>query len=174
VHEGASFSPVLNPLGRVRPVVTDLDVVAVARLRADGQRYTQNRRRLVTLLAGAGQPLTIPEILERAAELAQSSVYRNLAVLERAGVVQRVVTTDEWARFELAEDLTEHHHHLICDRCGLVRDFTVSADLERSIDDALATVAADAGFALDHHRLDLVGHCAACAHEARRPAATHQ
>jgi Fur family transcriptional regulator, ferric uptake regulator len=155
-------------------VPTDLDLVAVARLRADGQRYTENRRRLVTLLAHAGQPLTIPEILERAAGLAQSSVYRNLSVLERVGVVRRVVTTGEWARFELAEDLTEHHHHLVCDRCGLVRDFTVSAELERSIDDALATVAADAGFALDHHRLDLVGRCGACAGGTRHPVTAHQ
>ena len=34
-------------------------------------------------------------------------MYRNLSVLERAGVVQRIVTTDEWARYELAEDLTD-------------------------------------------------------------------
>ena len=34
-------------------------------------------------------------------------MYRNLSILERAGVVQKVVTSDEWARFELAEDLTE-------------------------------------------------------------------
>lgn len=142
---------------------SELDRIAVTRLRADGQRYTENRKQLVTVLSEAGQPLTIPDILERAADLAQSSVYRNLAVLERAGVVQRIVTTDEWARFELAEDLTEHHHHLICHRCGLVRDFTVSSALERSIDRALAEVAEAAGFVLDHHRLDLVGRCERCA-----------
>jgi Fur family transcriptional regulator, ferric uptake regulator len=144
-------------------VSAELERIATTRLKADGQRYTDSRRRLVDVLAGAGQPLTIPEVLERTPGLPQSSVYRNLAVLERAGVVQRVVTADEWARFELAEDLTEHHHHLICNGCGLVKDFTVSDQLERSIDKALAAVAADAGFAVDHHRLDLVGRCADCA-----------
>ncbi len=44
-----------------------------------------------------------------------------------------------------------------------MRDFTVSPRLERSIDEALAKVAGDAGFRLDHHRLDLVGFCADCA-----------
>jgi Fe2+ or Zn2+ uptake regulation protein len=77
--------------------------------------------------------------------------------------VQKIITTDEWARFELAEDLTEHHHHLICSGCGAVRDFTVSPRLERSIDEALIEVADQAGFQLDHHRLDLVGLCEACA-----------
>ena len=49
-------------------------------------------------------------------------MYRNLTVLEDAGVISRVVTHDEWARFELAEDIGGHHHHLICEQCGTVRD----------------------------------------------------
>ncbi len=145
------------------PAVEDLDRIAVARLAAHGQRYTTNRRQLVHLLAESPAPLTIPEILEQRRELAQSSVYRNLALLEQSGLVQRIVTNDEWARFELAEDLTEHHHHLICSTCGLVRDFTVAPRLERSINDALTKVADDASFTLQHHRLDLVGLCGACA-----------
>ena len=141
----------------------DLDRFAAARLRRDGQRYTANRRQLVHLLAEADAPLTIPEIRERKRELAQSSVYRNLAVLQQAGLVQRVVSSDDWARFELAEDLTEHHHHVICSMCGLVRDFTLGSPLERSIDEALGTVAEETGFTLHHHRLDMVGLCGSCA-----------
>lgn len=140
----------------------DLDRVAVTRLRTTGQRYTGNRRELLRLLAVESAPLTIPEILTRRRDLAQSSVYRNLTVLEQAGLVQRIVTRDEWARFELAEDLTEHHHHLICSACGLVRDFTLKTRLERSIDDALETVADDCEFTLLSHRLDLVGLCRDC------------
>ena len=140
----------------------DLDHTALARLRADGQRYTENRRELVGVLAGAGTPLTIPEVLKLRPDLAQSSVYRNLAVLERAGVVQRIMASDEWARYELAEDLTEHHHHLICSGCGLVLDVTVPPELEHSIELALADVAGAHQFRLDHHRLDLLGRCERC------------
>lgn len=143
-------------------MASDLDRIALQRLRRDGQRYTDNRRRLVDLLARAEAPLTIPEILTGHPDLAQSSVYRNLAVLERAGIVHRIVTTDDWARYELDHTLTHHHHHLICSSCGIVRDFTVSPRLERSIDDALAKVASEAGFHLEHHRLDLLGQCEAC------------
>jgi len=86
--------------------VSDLDRLAATRLRAVEQRYTSNRKDLLHLLAAMAGPATIPEILEQRSGLAQSSVYRNLAVLEQAGLVQRIVTSDEWARFELAENLT--------------------------------------------------------------------
>ncbi len=142
---------------------TDVHDQASVRLRATDQRYTRGRRAIVDLLARAEAPLSIPQILARDRSLAQSSSYRNMAVLERAGVVHRIVTADEFARYELAEDLTEHHHHLICTGCGDVRDFTVSPRLEDELDRALGRVAGEHGFAADHHRLDIVGHCAACA-----------
>ncbi len=142
---------------------TDLHATTAARLGAVQQRYTPKRRALVDLLADAGQPLAIPDILTRGASLAQSSVYRNLVVLEQAGVVRRVVSTDDYARYELAEDLTEHHHHLICSSCGSIDDFTASSGFERTVAKALVEIAKDTGFDAQHHRIDLIGVCARCA-----------
>jgi Fe2+ or Zn2+ uptake regulation protein len=90
-------------------------------------------------------------------------VYRNLAVLEQAGVVRRVITEGEFARFELAEDLTQHHHHLICSSCGRVEDVTVPRSFESSMDRTLDRLARKTGFATVSHRLDLIGTCRACA-----------
>jgi len=105
----------------------DLDATATARLRSAGQRYTTQRRRLIELLADAGSPVSIPDILAGGSGLKQSSVYRNLAALEQAGVVRRLVTDEEFGRYELAEDLIGHHHHLVCSRCGKMRDATIAA-----------------------------------------------
>ena len=144
-------------------VAADVHGTAAARLAAFDQRYTACRRTLVGVLATAGRPLTMAEVLAADPGMAQSSAYRNLADLEAAGVVRRVVTDDEFARYELAEDLTgHHHHHLICSSCGAVEDFTISGALERSLDRALAEAAAGAGFAAEDHRLDLVGTCSGC------------
>lgn len=144
-------------------MAADLHHIATTRLREDGQRYTTRRRALVELLSEVDQPLTIPQLLDRRRDLAQSSVYRNLAVLERAGVVHRIVTSDEFARYELAEDLTEHHHHhLICASCGDVTDFTVPEAVEHQLESALRTAARRAGFRVSDHRLDLVGTCQRC------------
>ena len=140
----------------------DLHVVAAARLRADDQRYTTNRRAVVEMLEASDRPLSIPQMLAGRSDLAQSSVYRNLVVLEDAGVVRRIVTNDEFSRYELAEDLTGHHHHLICSKCGAVDDFTVSAALEAEIEKVLKRVAKRHEFTIDGHRLDLIGACSEC------------
>jgi Fe2+ or Zn2+ uptake regulation protein len=135
-----------------------------SRLGSHDQRLTAGRVQLVEVLSTTDRPLTIPEILKRRRGLAQSSVYRNLVVLEEAGVVHRVVTHDEFTRYELADDLTgDHHHHLVCATCGRVEDLPATAALEKSLEAAVALAARTSGFRIDHHRLDLVGVCARCA-----------
>ena len=135
-----------------------------ARLRAEGQRYTRSRRSVVAALATGSGPLTLPEILEADAALAQSSTYRNLSGLIEHGIVERVVTSDEHSRFELTEAVTgHHHHHLVCSDCGSVTDVAVPDELEHSIDRSVRELATEHRFELDHHRLDLVGTCEGCA-----------
>jgi len=159
--------PAMTAAPQVTP--SDLDRGAQARLATVDQRYTANRRLLVEILSGAERPLTMPELLEEGDGLAQSSVYRNLVVLEQAGVVRRIVTGDEFARFELAEDLTgHHHHHLVCSSCGSVEDVTVPEEIEELFDATLGRVAARHGFVVDGHRLDLLGSCRECRQRERR------
>ncbi|HYX80645.1 MAG TPA: Fur family transcriptional regulator [Actinomycetota bacterium] len=136
---------------------------AAERLRGKGQRYTGARRRLIEILSRSRSPLTIPEILRRRRGLAMSSAYRNLAELEDAGIVRRVHTDEGFSRYELNEELTGHHHHLICSNCGRTTDVTLPIDLERKIERDLDAVAARAGFADVGHRLDLIGTCTDCA-----------
>jgi len=143
-------------------VTTDLHAEVASRLRLSGQRYTPRRRALVETVAGARQPLSIPDIVGGRRGLAQSSVYRNLSILEQARVVHRIVTGEDFARFELAEDLSEHHHHLVCRNCGRVEDVSLPGSLERRMVGALAEVAGSAGFTPAAHRLDVIGTCRTC------------
>jgi Fur family ferric uptake transcriptional regulator len=140
-----------------------LHATVAERLRGDGRRYTSQRRRLVEILARAGSPLSIPEILRGRRGLAQSSVYRNVGGLEQAGVLRRIVTDEEHGRYELAEDLTGHHHHLVCVNCGRVEDVDLPSEFETAVDRTLDRLARRAGFASVSHRLDLIGRCRDCA-----------
>ncbi|HEY2813788.1 MAG TPA: transcriptional repressor [Acidimicrobiales bacterium] len=141
----------------------DLHETAAIRLRNHEQRYTANRRAIVEVLAAAERPLTVPEVLERGDRMPQSSAYRNMALLEAAGLVHRILGGDEYARYELDEDLTDHHHHhLICSTCGAIEDVTLPGALEASIESALNRAARRRGFAGEQHRVDLVGVCARC------------
>ena len=142
----------------------DLHDAVAQILRGHGQRYTPARRAVVEALERADKPVTLPEILADNDDLAQSSAYRNLAELVDAGVVRRIITSDEYSHFEITDQLTgEHHHHLICTGCGAVEDFTVPNELEDLIDRASRVVARDQQWAVENHRLDLVGRCAGCA-----------
>jgi Fe2+ or Zn2+ uptake regulation protein len=140
----------------------DVDAQVAALLQRADQRYTTGRQRLVAVLDDGAGPMTITQILDADDRLAQSSVYRNLTILEEVGAVTRIVTRDDFARYELAEGLTEHHHHLICSTCGDVADFALSTRFEANLDRALHRAAEVAGFAVENHRLDLVGTCADC------------
>jgi len=142
---------------------TDLDTEVAELLRRGEQRYTSGRRRLVAVLDASKGPLTITQILQADSGLPQSSVYRNLTILEQVGAVTRIVTHDDFARYELAEHLTEHHHHLICTTCGDVADFSVDSRTEGTLDRALHRAAEAVGFKPDTHRLDLLGTCKSCA-----------
>lgn len=137
------------------------DVAAL--LRSGAHRYSNGRRRVVAALSAASGPVTIPRLLELDTALAQSSAYRNLAILEEVGAVTRIVTHDDHARYELAEGLTDHHHHhLICTSCGDVADFELSAEVERSLQRAARSAGRKAEFRIDSHQLDLLGSCARC------------
>jgi len=140
----------------------DVDDEVAALLRRADQRYTSSRRRLVAALQAGAGPLTITQIVAADDSLPQSTVYRNLTLLEEAGVVTRIVTSDDFARYELAEHLTEHHHHLICSTCGDVTDFSLDSRTETNLDRALHRAADKVDFRVDAHRLDLLGTCAGC------------
>lgn len=141
--------------------------VAAQRLGAINQRYSMRRRRLVEALLRSPHPLVATEIVDTGEDLPQSTVYRNLAVLEAAGVVVKVLTNGDRAAFELAEDLKGHHHHLVCMDCGTVLDIDIPADVERALDEGMKSVAERTGFTVLGHRLDLTGRCRDCATAAR-------
>jgi Fur family transcriptional regulator, ferric uptake regulator len=140
----------------------DMHGVVERRLRLIDQRYTSGRRAIVDLLVSAGHPVSIGDIAERLPGLPRSSAYRHLTDLHAAGLVRRVTASDEFTRFELAEDLTEHHHHLLCMNCGKVIDVTLPASFEQQAAEAIGQLADAEGFQAHSHRLDVLGLCAAC------------
>ncbi len=139
-----------------------LNAQAAKLLTAHAHRFTTARQHIVAALHEADSPLTILQLLDAGEGLVQSTTYRNLVVLEDAGVVTRVITPDDHARYELDEHLTHHHHHLICNDCGDVKDFELSDNLENKLDGELQEAGRTAGFRIERHSLDLFGTCKSC------------
>jgi len=132
-------------------------------LAAHEQRYTAQRRAIIGALADLGRPATIGELLETTVGLPLSTAYRNLTVLLDAKAVRRVSGADELGRFELSEALSgQHHHHVVCESCGLVSDAEASPRLEAALAETAKAIAEANDFDVTGHRLELVGLCAAC------------
>jgi Fe2+ or Zn2+ uptake regulation protein len=132
------------------------------RLRSKGLVYTRGRRQLIDALLDIGHPASVPQLMKHRSKLTQSSIYRNLADLEQAGVVHRVAGNDDHARYELDEHFIGHHHHLICVKCGVVADFVVPAKAEHTLTATLEAAAKLGKFRLTGHRLDALGLCSRC------------
>jgi Fur family transcriptional regulator, ferric uptake regulator len=109
----------------------------------DGQTCCRGAQEIHADLVAAGRPVGL------------ASVYRTLEMLEANGLVQRVDVGDGVVRFEPAHH--DHHHHLVCDDCGKVEQFS-DGELERAIEE----VERRSGYALKAHDVLLRGSCAAC------------
>jgi Fur family ferric uptake transcriptional regulator len=141
-----------------------LDRQVEQRLREHDIRFTKGRRAVVAALADATGPRSAAELSEQLGPAVPlSSIYRTLAVLEEAGVLAPHLGAKGLTRFELAEWLAGHHHHLVCIDCGSVADVDIPAGQEESVRSLVTQIAALASFAPTDHALEIEGRCSRCA-----------
>ena len=140
-----------------------LDQTVEGRLRGNGVRYTAARRTVVATLSRAPGPLSAGEIHDAAAgEIPLSSVYRTLNVLEDSGVLIPHFGVKGLTRYELAEWIAGHHHHLVCTECGSVEDVDVPPGMESRVASVVDDLAALVSFEPTDHVLEIEGRCRAC------------
>ena len=140
-----------------------LEQAVQERLSSEGVRLTQGRRATLQAIADAEGPRTAAEIQDALSDaIPLSSLYRSLSVLEAAGVLAAQHDAEGVMRFELAEWLAGHHHHLVCTSCGAAIDVVPNAGQERAIERLVEELATASGFAVTGHRLEIEGQCASC------------
>jgi len=83
-----------------------------------------------------------------------STVYRTMKLLVEAGLVSERHFGDGEA---LYENVSGHHDHCICTKCGRIAEFEDDA-----IEALQKKVADKQGFLLTSHKMELYGICAAC------------
>jgi len=131
----------------------------IACLRHAGHKVTPQRMAITRTVLKSTEHLTPPALYEkvhrRHPEIGEVTVYRTLAILEKLGLVCMVHTGDN-AHGYISRP-PGHHDHLICLECGRVINFTKCnvASLEKRL-------AAETGFTIDEHRLDVYGLCPGC------------
>ena len=129
-----------------------------------GVRFTGGRRQVVAALERADGPRSAAELHDDlAGTVPVSTVYRTLSVLEEAGVVAPHHSTKGITRYEIAEWLAGHHHHLVCIDCGAVEDIELPPNLESELERLVGQVSGMSEFSASGHSLEVDGRCTRCA-----------
>ncbi len=128
-------------------------------LAARGLRLTRQRRAVLEAIAGAPSSLSALQVYdaarERCPELGLTTVYRTLEVLTEIGALRRVHGQEHCESFVPAS--AAHGHTVVCTSCGCVTEFT-ACDMHVVADAA----AAETGYRITDHFLQLSGLCAGC------------
>jgi Fe2+ or Zn2+ uptake regulation protein len=141
-----------------------LDREVEKRLHGHDVRYTRGRRMVVSALVGADGPKSAAELYaEIGPGVPLSSLYRTLTVLEEAGVVVPHLGARGLTRYELAEWITGHHHHLICVQCGQVEDVAIPQPQEAQVRELVEDIGSLVAFTPMGHALEIEGRCSRCA-----------
>lgn len=133
--------------------------VADAEARLQGrERLTDARRRVLTLLLEAGEPVKAYDLIDRFGEDGQAAkpptVYRALNFLERQGLAHRIASISAYVACAGGAD--EHvAAFLICDCCGAAEEITAP-------NPALLRAAQHAGYVIERTTVEAHGRCAAC------------
>jgi len=126
-----------------------------------GHRMTGPRQSIVEYLAPRTDNFSAGEILDHlhrsGVDVGRATVFRTLDLLADLGLVHRIHMEDGCNRYAVC-DTTRHHHHLVCVVCGSVQP----ADAPR-IEAEIHRFAAEAGFEIVTHVVELVGRCRRCA-----------
>src|SRR5689334_24966929 len=127
---------------------------ATRRVQAEGHKLTQPRRLIIEALFAQRRAATAADLLASLGEqgVSLASIYRTLDLLVELGLAEPVAQSDGEQRV-LACSLA-HHHHVICDRCGLVTELE-ECDLKPFED----VVAERTHYAIEGHTLEFHGRC---------------
>jgi Fur family ferric uptake transcriptional regulator len=130
-------------------------------LEREGYRLSGPRSAVVETLADLGCSVTAKEIAdrlhERGEDVGVASIYRTLDLLDRLRLARRVDAAEGVARYEPIDPSGDHHHHIVCERCGRVTAFE-----DRDLEAAIEQLSGRVEYSIDAHDVTLRGECPGC------------
>lgn len=131
------------------------------------RRNSSRRTRILEYLQGVDRFLSSQEIHKQLRAsgdlLGLATVYRQLEILVDEGHVDSIVSPKGEKLFRHCGVNEDHHHHIICRRCGSTKKIEIS-EVE-----AMAVVAAQKyKFSDVTHNLEIFGLCEKCSHRGAK------
>lgn len=123
------------------------------------RRSTWQKAAIREQLAGFDGFLSAQELYQRLLSNNQkvglTTIYRVLAELEAVEEADSLTLEDGETKYRACG--SEHHHHLVCSRCGRAVEFDLPG-----FENAALEIAARHGFSGVQHSIELFGICAEC------------
>ena len=123
---------------------------------------TPQRRLLLSIMREAGRHLDAKEVYRRASErdpnISLATVYRNLRVFEKQGLINERHLGQARCYYEMKR--LGEHQHLVCEACGQVIEF--ESPLLRKL---VAEVQRKSNFSVTKVEVYLKGYCHKCKEE---------
>jgi len=128
-------------------------------LKSSGLKITPARLEILNVFSLDCHPIDAEYIGKhlKNKKINQVTIYRNLASLEKEGIIRRVNLQQEAVNYELAD---HHHHHFICTVCGQTESFA-GCDISSLITSVLKK--STKFKKINYHSLELFGLCKKCA-----------
>jgi Fur family transcriptional regulator, ferric uptake regulator len=122
----------------------------------NGFRLTRQRKIILESLTKHPQSISdiCAEMKNRNIKIDQVTVYRSIKTLLKLGVVGKLRLNQNGAKFELLDQ--NHHHHLVCEKCGLVQNVPINDDY------LIRYISSRTEFKINSHSFEFYGFCTAC------------
>ncbi len=136
-------------------------------LNGNGYKITEPRRVVMDyLLRCKGHPHAkkiFNAIHRHHPDIGLTSVYRTLDLLTELGLIKRLLFKDGNYRYELKSDESNHHHHLICIKCGKVIEYNDFLEEEvKLFDNMKKKLSEKFDFHITDHEVKFFGICNDC------------
>ncbi|NLN20281.1 MAG: transcriptional repressor [Firmicutes bacterium] len=127
--------------------------------REQGIRLTIPRKAVLQAIADLPNPFTATQVLEAADSVGRATVFRTLQLLCATKILEHVRLVDGQQVYVAGHPPT-HHHHLICNACGTMRNIH-----DTTIGELADSIARAEGFFAEAHSFEIYGLCASCRQE---------
>lgn len=138
------------------------------RFSGHASRLTATREAILEFLNKSSKHMSAKEIYASLQTsypaLGLSTVYRTLDLLARMGIITKLTLGDGQSRYECkATEQKEHHHHLICTKCGEIIDYSEFLDEElRLVKKTEEKLERKYNFKIQDHNIEFLGICKKC------------
>ncbi|MDD6373803.1 MAG: Fur family transcriptional regulator [Bifidobacteriaceae bacterium] len=122
-------------------------------------RHTEQRDAIIAAMREANDFVSASDLYERlhakGHSIGLATVYRQLNSLAKSGSADTISMSGR-QMFRLCDETPKHHHHLVCECCGK------TVEIEPPDGEWMRAIAAENGFTISRHVLEVFGLCSEC------------